>query len=161
MPSQLRLRAGGLIDDLVGAMNGIAQDDARAGHARLAIERPQVLPVDRLAHQVHDGFDGDAACNLARVVAAHAVGQHQQADVRIKGDRVLVVLADLARIGQADTAQLAFRSSCRAPAQKECEARHSGLRIDLLDGDLHPCILYSTSTQRLACARLLAPNGPA
>ena len=59
-----------------------------------------------LAHQVHDGLDGDAAGDLAGVVAAHAIGQHQQADVGIDGDRVLVVLADLAGVGQANAAQL-------------------------------------------------------
>ena len=80
-------------------MLGRDSPDSRSAIARSS--RSHVL-----AHQVDDGLDGDAAGDLAGVVAAHAVGQHQQADVRIEGDRVLVVLADLAGVGQADEAQL-------------------------------------------------------
>ena len=65
-----------------------------------------ILALHVLAHEVDDGLHGDAAGDLAGVVAAHAVGQHQQPDVRVDGDRVLVVLADLAGVGQSDEAQL-------------------------------------------------------
>ena len=77
-----------------------------AGQPGLAVVHAQVLALDLLAHQVDDGLHGDAAGDLAGVVAAHAIGQHEQADVGIDGNGVLVVLADLAGVGQADEAQL-------------------------------------------------------
>jgi len=59
-----------------------------------------------LAHQVDDGLDGDAARDFAGVVAAHAVGEHQQPNVRINGNGVLVVFADLASVAEPDETQL-------------------------------------------------------
>jgi len=66
-----------------------------------------------LAHQVDDRLYCDAARDLAGVIAAHAIGQHQEPDVRVDCDRVLVVLADLARIRKPDEAQLV--SQAHAP----------------------------------------------
>ena len=108
----LRLGLGGLIDDLVGAGDGVAQHDARARHAGLRIGRAHVLVLDRFLHQAHDGLDGDAARDLAGVVAAHAVGQHEQADVGIDADRVFVVLAHAADVAQPYGADLAAHLAC-------------------------------------------------
>ena len=63
--------------------------------------------LDRFLDQAHHRLDGDAARDFAGVVAAHAVGQHEQADVGVDADRVLVVLADAAHVGEADRADLA------------------------------------------------------
>ena len=104
----LGLRARGLVDDLVGARDGVAQHDAtdasdrcpRSSEPRSSRSRPS-------RDQVGDGLDGDAAGDFAGVVAAHAIGQHEQADVGIDADGVLVVLADAAGVGQPDRADLA------------------------------------------------------
>ena len=103
----LRLRARRLIDDLVRAMDGVAQDDARAGHAGCPCRaRVRSSRSTDSRTRLSDGLDGDAARDFARVVAAHAVGQHQQPDVRVEGDRVLVVLANFAGVRQPDAAEL-------------------------------------------------------
>src|SRR5437762_2193428 len=123
----LGLRARGLIDDLVGAADRIAQDDVGSGQSRLAIGHCQVLTLDVLAHQVDDRLDGDAARDFAGVVAAHAVGQHHQSNVGIDRNRVLVVLADLAGVGEAHEAQLVAQAHA-APSPKQwsanCDTRH-------------------------------------
>ena len=62
------------------------------------------------ADQVDDGLDGDAAGDLAGVVAAHAIGEHQQPHVAIGGNGVFVVLADPAGVGLADERELAFQA---------------------------------------------------
>ena len=110
MPSHCGLAARGLVDDLVGALDGVAQDDGGAGQAGAGIGHGQVLQLDRLADQVGDGLHGDAAGDFAGVVAAHAVGKHNEAHVAVVGDGVLVVLANPARVAQADTEQLAFQA---------------------------------------------------
>ena len=106
----MRLRARGLVDDLVGAGDGIAQDDAGRDMPVSGSASVQVLALDGFAYQVDDGLDGDAAGHFAGVVAAHAVGQHDQAQFAVEGDRVLVVLADAAGVGQADALQLPFQA---------------------------------------------------
>ena len=70
----------------------------------------QILALDGIAHQADDGLDGNAAGDLTGIVATHAIGEHQQADVRIVRYGVLVVLADLAGIGLAHEAQLALEA---------------------------------------------------
>src|SRR5205823_14340604 len=102
----LRLRARSLIGELVGAPDGIAQDDVGSWQAGLTVRYRKVFALHVLAHQVDDGLHGDAARDFAGVVAAHAVGEHQQPDVRINGNGVLVVLADLAGVGEPDETQL-------------------------------------------------------
>ena len=71
----LGLRARGLIDDLVGARDGVAQNDGGPGEAGGAIERTEILARETFANQVGDGLDGDAARDFARVVSAHAIGE--------------------------------------------------------------------------------------
>ncbi len=87
-------------------MDGIPQDDARAGHAALPIEDRQVLALHLLADQIEHRLHGDAARDLASVVATHAIGEHQQADVAVGGDGVLVVLTDFAGVRHPDAADL-------------------------------------------------------
>jgi len=103
------LGAGRLVDDLVRAEDRVAQDDAGPVEAAALVRLAQVFAGHRLAHQVHDGLHGNAARHLARVVSTHAVGKHDEADVAVEGDRVLVVFAHPARIGMADALQLAFQ----------------------------------------------------
>ncbi len=90
------------MNDLVGPGDGVPQDDARPVQARRLVVPDQLLGEESFAHQVRDRLDRDAARNLTRVVAAHAVRQHVEADVRVERDRVLVVLAHLAGVGQTD-----------------------------------------------------------
>ena len=75
-----------------------------------AVLHVHVLALDLLADEVDDGLDGDAAGDLAGVVAAHAIGQYQQTDVGIERNGVLVVLADFAGVGQSNETQLAFQA---------------------------------------------------
>ena len=98
----LRLRLRSLVDDLVGPRDRVAQDDARPMQAGRLVVALEFLGDVGLAHQVGDGLDRDTARDFAGVVAAHAVGQHVQADVGIERNRVFVVLAHLAGVGQAD-----------------------------------------------------------
>ena len=55
-----------------------------------------------LGDEIDDRLDRDAARDLARVVAAHAVGEHPQADFGLRADRVLVVIANLADVRDFD-----------------------------------------------------------
>ena len=87
----------------------------------------QVLALDGIAHQADDGLDGDAAGDLAGVIAAHTVGQHQQPDVGIVGDGVLVVIANPTGVGQAHTTQLPLE------AQPASCARHDGVSYKTLN----------------------------
>src|SRR5215469_16849482 len=109
----LCLRVRGLVDDLVRAVDGIAQDYPRARQPRLAVGHRQILALDVLAHQIDDRLHGDATCYLTGVVAPHAVSEHEQANVRIYGNRVLIVFADLTGIREPDEAQLV--SQAHAP----------------------------------------------
>src|SRR5215469_3673197 len=114
----LRLRVCGLVDDLVRAVDGIAQDDLGARQARLAVGHRQVLALDVLAHQIDDRLHGDATCYLTGVVAPHAVSEHEQANVRIYRNRVLIVFADLTGIREPDEAEL-----CSQAHAAPCTAR--------------------------------------
>ena len=59
----------------------------------------QVFALDSLLDQAHHRAHGDAARHFAGLVAAHAVGQHDEPDVGVGAEGVLVVLADTTRIG--------------------------------------------------------------
>jgi hypothetical protein len=52
---------------------------------------------------LNDRLHGDAAGHFAGVIAAHAVGEHDEAQVAVHSDHVLVVLSNSAGIGLADT----------------------------------------------------------
>ena len=59
--------------------------------ARIERERPRHVGVARgAADQLGDGVDRDRAGDLAGFVAAHAVGDDEQAEVGAQADRVLV-----------------------------------------------------------------------
>src|SRR5262249_43389486 len=73
----------------------------------LVLDR-EILALDRFLEQTHHGTHRDAARDFAGLVAAHAVGQHDETDVRVGAERVLVVLADAAGVGHSDAAQLAL-----------------------------------------------------
>ncbi len=49
--------------------------------------------------EIRDGRRGERARHVARVVAARAVGQDEQRQIRTQEDRVLVVLPDFADVG--------------------------------------------------------------
>ena len=76
---------------------------------RVLVRALQILASHGFAHQVDDGLDRNAAGNLTSVVAAHAVGEHEQTNIGIDGDGVLVVLADLPGIAHRHAAQLALQ----------------------------------------------------
>jgi len=104
----LGLGVRGLENDLVGASNGISQNDRGARFARARITFQKILALQGLLDQVDDRLHRDAAGHLAGVVAAHAVGQHEQSEVLIQGDRILVMFSYAAGVGQAYKPQLAL-----------------------------------------------------
>ena len=55
-----------------------------------------------LSNEIDDRLYGDAAGDLAGVVAAHAVREHPQPDFRLRADRVLVVISNLADVRELD-----------------------------------------------------------
>ncbi len=73
----LRLGLRGVVDDFVGSVNRVTQDDAGARQAGFRVFDAQVFPHEGIANQVDDGLHGDAAGHFAGVVAAHAVGEHE------------------------------------------------------------------------------------
>ncbi len=109
-PLALRLGLGGLIDDLVGAMDGISEHDGLAHIAGPGLDITPILPGTRLPDQVDDRLDRDPAGDLAGVVAAHAVREDHQADVRIRSDRILIVIPDFAGVGQLNVGEFAFET---------------------------------------------------
>src|ERR1700685_719209 len=98
----LGLGLGRVVDDLVGAMNRVAQDDTGPRQSGLRVADTQVLAHECVADQIDNGLHGDAARDLAGVIAAHAVGEHEQANIGFTADHVLVVFADLAGIRERD-----------------------------------------------------------
>ena len=69
-----------------------------------------------LGHELDDGLDRDAARDLAGVVTAHAVGEHPEADFRLRADRVLVVISDLADVADLDVDEFTFEAHARVIA---------------------------------------------
>ena len=99
---------------------------------------------DRLFDQAHDRLDGDAAGNLAGVVAAHAVGEYEQADVGVDADRVLVVLAHTTDVAQADRADLA----------SHYRVTPGGVNVHAAHGSNHSCSAAAgLGGAELLCAR--------
>ena len=89
------LRAGALHGVLEEGDDVLRRDLARAGGARLVVVEQLLLALDLLVHGAH----GDRAGDLARGVAAHAVGDDEEAELLVDEEVVLVVVADLADVG--------------------------------------------------------------
>src|SRR5579859_247771 len=98
----LRLGLRGVVDDLVGPVDRITQDDTGTSQSGLRIAGGQILPYEGIPHQIDDGLHGDAAGDLAGVITTHAVSQDEQADVGLAADHVLVVFAHLTGIRECD-----------------------------------------------------------
>ena len=81
------------MDDLVGAQDCVAQHDALAHEAGRRVLRAPRLVLDAVAHHLDGRLHGDPARDFARVVAAHAVRQDEQAAGNIVPERIFVVLA--------------------------------------------------------------------
>ena len=105
-------------------------------------------------HAVADDVDRDAARDLARVVAAHAVGEHGDARVAVDEDRVLVVRAHHPRMGQAGATSSADVFGHRAGVGSGRAA------------DARPIQAASVAARRLCCesaaavARRVAQRAP-
>ena len=96
-PGVLRIRVGGVEDRAVGVVDA---DVHRAPHVGVRrVGRRLLQPAPELGL---DERGGHAARHLAGVVAAHAVGQHDQRRGFIHGHRVLVVVASASRVGGAE-----------------------------------------------------------
>ncbi len=88
----------GLENNLVGAINGIAQDNGLAHQAAVRVDILAFLAIRTLDGEVGDNLHRDSACHLARIVTAHAVGQHHQPDIGIGSDSVFVMVPYFAGI---------------------------------------------------------------
>ena len=86
-----------LVDALVGRCDLLLQQQCRVGQPGMDVDLRQVAAGDELRQQAFlDHADRDAARNLARVVAAHAVGEDRETG-DVDENRVFVVRADHAR----------------------------------------------------------------
>ena len=95
----------------------LLQEQRRMGEAARDVHLRQLaVGFELRQHAVADGVDRNAARDLARVVAAHAVGQHVQADIRAGFDAILVVVADPAGIRQGRALQGLREVHGRAPS---------------------------------------------
>jgi hypothetical protein len=98
----LRTRLRRLVDALVGGGDLLLQQQCTVREAALDIDLGQLSAGFQFRHHaVGHEVDGDAARHFAGAVSAHAVRQHRDAGVGIREDRVLVVRANHARMGQA------------------------------------------------------------
>ena len=95
----MRLALRGLVDDLVGAIDGVTQDNRLAHHAAVRIDFFAFFAAGARQCEFGDGLHGHSAGDFAGVVAAHAVGEHHQADIRDRADGILVVVPNAAGIG--------------------------------------------------------------
>ena len=68
--------------------------------------RPGAVVFLRVEDELGDGVDGDARGDLARGVAAHAVGDEEQPGVVLDEERVLVVLPLAADVRETDMPSL-------------------------------------------------------
>jgi hypothetical protein len=110
----------GLVDALVRRGNLLLQQQGGVRQPGMDVHLGKVASRHELGHQPFlDHADGNAACHLAGVVAAHAVGEHGQARA-IDEDGVLVVRADHARMGQVRDGECA---SCRVRHVGAAEAK--------------------------------------
>jgi hypothetical protein len=87
-------------------MDGVPQNDTGTGQAGIAVQHGHILALHGFPHQVEDGLYGDAAGDFARVVAAHAVREHQEPDILVEGNGVFVVFANFSGVRQPYTAEL-------------------------------------------------------
>jgi len=101
----LRLAFGGLVNDLVRPGDRIAQHDRLPHHAGFGFHGIAFFAQAGLGDELQNRLDGNAAGDFTGVIAAHAVGQHEQAGIAIGADRVFVMVADSADIGQFDTGE--------------------------------------------------------
>jgi hypothetical protein len=104
------------MDDVVGLEDRVLQQHALsaevvAGGGALVLMRVLDAVGDELGECLHR----DAARDLAGFVAAHAVGDHDEARLEIGTDRVLVVRAHHPLVAVPDEIQLAFIAHARRP----------------------------------------------
>ena len=105
------LRAGALHRVLEQGDDVLRRDLARAGGAGGVVVEQLLLALDLLVHRA----DGDGARDLARGVAAHAVGDDEERELLVDEEVVLVVVADLADIGGGVEADGRRSAACRDP----------------------------------------------
>jgi hypothetical protein len=87
-----------LEDDLVGPVDSIAQHDGLPHQSAVRVHVMAFFPAGAVGREVGHDLYRDAACNLAGIVAAHAICKDHQPDIRIGADRVLVVITHAAGI---------------------------------------------------------------
>src|SRR5258708_7729711 len=95
------------LDELLGKSLGVVAAQVR-----------DLAHVPRLLQSVGDERGGHAARDLARVVAAHAVGEDEETHLGARFDAVFVVVADPARIREARRLERLRKAHGRAPAAR-------------------------------------------
>jgi hypothetical protein len=90
-----------LVDPLVRLGDLLLKEERRVGEPRRDVHLRQLAIRVELGHHAaaHD-LDRDAARDLPRVVAPHAVGEHGNAGIGVDEHRILVVRPDHPRMGQ-------------------------------------------------------------
>ena len=113
------------VDALVGRGDLLLQQQRCVRQAALNVDLRQLAPGLELGqHPIRDDVDGDAARDLAGVVAAHAVGEHGDASRAVDVDGVLVVRAHHAWVRQAGDVE---RGACPCGGQRK--GRLAGPRV--------------------------------
>jgi hypothetical protein len=107
------------VDALVGVQDGRVDQTLRAvvegGDLPGELE---VGPPRHLGEERHEVLDGQPAGDFARVVAAHAVGQHVQLVRLVDGVEVFVGRALAPHVGPAEGAQGQRAGGCGRPTQR-------------------------------------------
>ena len=70
-----------LVDNLVGAIDGVAQDDRLAHHATVSVDIISGLAISAGRRKFGDDLNGNSASDFPGVIAAHAIGKNHQADI--------------------------------------------------------------------------------
>ena len=100
---QPRLRGDGGHDALVGLLDRDREPVAVEVEGVVVLERPgRLFLLARRGDELADRLDGDPRRDLAGRVPAHAVGDDEETVVQVERERVLVVLALAADVGQPE-----------------------------------------------------------
>src|SRR5579862_1906037 len=114
----LRVVLGSRVDRIVGARDLLGDEALGQPLGLVASHAADVARHPRLLQAVGNERRGHSARDLAGVVSAHSVGEHEQPDVGPRLDAVLIVVPDASRVRKAGRAQGLRKNHAFAPAER-------------------------------------------
>src|SRR5579862_9562938 len=114
----LRVVLGSRVDRIVGARDLLGDEALGQPLGLVASHAADVARHPRLLQAVGDERRGHSDRDLAGVVSAHSVGEHEQPDVGPRLDAVLIVVPDASRVRKAGRAQGLRKNHAFAPAER-------------------------------------------